>query len=139
MANWKWFGKVHIALYKASNGRLGSRLGGMDIALIDTIGRKTGQIRPVVLACYPYHDGVVVVASNNGQDKDPVWWLNLKAKPQVNVCIGKNCYAAIAEELAGDERETFWPAITRINPRQIQYARMTSRILPVVYLKRKVP
>jgi F420H(2)-dependent quinone reductase len=139
MANWKWFGKVHIALYKASNGRLGARLGGMDIALIDTIGRKTGQIRQVVLACYPYKEGVVVVGSNNGQENDPVWWLNLKAVPEVKVCVGKNCFTAIAEELNGEEREVFWPVITKINPRQKQYAKMTSRVLPVVYLKRKLP
>ncbi len=139
MANWKWFGKVHIALYKSSGGRLGARLGGIDIALIDTIGRKSGQIRPVVLACYPYKEGVVVVGSNNGQPNDPVWWLNLQKVPEVNVCVGTHSFAAIAQELVGDEREAFWPTITRINPRQKQYAKMTSRILPVIYLKKRLP
>lgn len=139
MANWKWFGTAHIALYKASGGRLGARLGGMDIALIETIGRKTGQVRPVALACYPYQEGVVVVGSNNGQEKDPLWWLNLQAVPEVKVHVGQKSFMAVAQELAGAEREAFWPAIIKINPRQKKYAKMTSRILPVVYLKKKLP
>lgn len=139
MANWQWFGKIHTAVYKATGGRLGARLGGIDIVLVDTIGKKTGLVRTVPIACYPYNDSVVVVGSNNGQDKDPLWWLNLKAHPEVRVYFGRECFTAIARELHGTEREKIWPAIVRINPRQKHYAAITSRILPVVHLKRKLP
>jgi deazaflavin-dependent oxidoreductase (nitroreductase family) len=137
MANWKTFTKVHNFLFKVSGGRLGARLGGLDMAIMHTIGRKSGQVRPAPAACYPYKDAVVVVASNNGGEKDPVWWLNLKAQPEIEVHLGKKVYTAVARELVGQEREVFWPEIERINPRQKTYAEMTERVLPVVYLEPK--
>ena len=138
MANWKWFGKTHAAIYKLSKGRFGSRMGGIDIVMIDTIGRKSGKTRTVPVACYPYEDSVVVVASNNGLPHDPVWWLNLKAHPEVQVQLGTERFTVMATALEGKERESLWPSIVRINPRQKRYAKMAGRDLPVVYLKKKL-
>jgi deazaflavin-dependent oxidoreductase (nitroreductase family) len=90
----------------------------------------------VPIACYPYQDSVVVVASNNGMDQHPLWWLNLEANPKVFVQLGTERYEVVAEALKGEEREVFLPTIYSINPRQKSYAEMTERILPVIYLKR---
>lgn len=136
MAGWKVFSKVHSALFKLSGGRIGSRLAGVDMVIIDTVGRKSGKIRPAPAAFYPYKNDIVVVASNSGAEKDPVWWLNLKANPKVNVRRGKECYAVIAEELQGAEREAIWPVILKTNPRQEGFAQLSSRVLPVIHLKR---
>ena len=138
MANWKWFGKAHAAIYKCSKGRVGARMGGIDIVLIDTIGRKTGMTRTVPIACYPYQDSVVVVASNNGLPKDPVWWINLRSHPEVEVQLGAERYIVIAEQLSSAQKEAVWPDIIRINPRQKGYAKIAGRDLPVIYLKRKL-
>ncbi|CAA0084465.1 Deazaflavin-dependent nitroreductase [BD1-7 clade bacterium] len=135
MADWKIFSKVHRSLFKLSGGRLGNRLAGIDMAMIDTIGRKSGKVRTAPAACYPYQDSVVVVASNNGGDKHPIWWLNLKAYPSVNVRLGQEQFKAEAIELRGEERDAIWPTIIRLNPRQKAYAEMTDRLLPVIYLK----
>lgn len=137
MANWNWFGKVHSQLIRITGGRIGARMVGIDMALIEAIGRKSGVVRAVPIACYPYQDSVVVVASNNGQDKHPLWWLNLEAHPNVFVRVGTERYEVIAELLTGEEREIFLPQIYKINPRQKTYVAMTKRVLPVVYLKRK--
>ena len=135
MANWNWFGKLHSQLIRLTGGRVGARMAGIDMVLIETIGRKSGKKRPVPIACYPYRDSVVVVASNNGQDQHPLWWLNLQAQPEVFVQLGAKRYQVCAEELAGDERSAILPDIYRINPRQQSYVSMTERVLPVVYLK----
>ncbi|NRB42967.1 MAG: nitroreductase family deazaflavin-dependent oxidoreductase [Pseudomonadales bacterium] len=116
MADWKGFSRAHNLLFKCSGGRLGAKLAGLDMAIIDTIGRKSGQIRPAPAVCYPYKDNVVVVASNNGGEKDPVWWLNLKSKPQVNVHLGKQTLEIIAIELHDEDRENIWADIININP-----------------------
>ncbi len=89
MADWKLFSKVHQFVYRISKGRVGARLAGIDMVVIHCIGRKSGLGRPTPIACYPYGNNVAVVASNNGADKDPVWWLNLKAHPEVDVQLGK--------------------------------------------------
>ena len=136
MADWKFFSKAHQLVYRISKGKLGSRLAGVDMVVINCIGRKSGKTRPMPIACYPYGNNVAVVASNNGNDKNPVWWLNLKAKPQVNIQLGSDTFNVHAEELVGEERENFWPKIIKLNPLQQRHQNHTDRILPVIYLKR---
>ena len=136
MADWKVFSKVHSKLFKLSGGRIGAKMAGIDMAIINTVGRKSGQVRPAPAACYPYKDSVVVVASNNGGEKDPIWWLNLKTQPRVSVQLGKEQFDIEAEELHSDEREAIWSEIIKINPRQKKYAEITERVLPVIYLRK---
>ncbi len=62
---------------------MGARMGWIDVVLVETIGRKTGKKRTVPIACYPYKDSVVVSASNSGSDKNPAWYLNMMAHPDV--------------------------------------------------------
>ena len=50
MPSWKRFGDVHKFIYRVSGGRVGARLGNIDVALIETIGRKTGQPRCAPIA-----------------------------------------------------------------------------------------
>ncbi|MFT4520838.1 MAG: deazaflavin-dependent oxidoreductase (nitroreductase family) [Halioglobus sp.] len=137
MADWKIFGKAHQLVYRLSKGKLGSRLAGLDMVVITCIGRKSGKIRPVPIACYPYGNNVAVVASNNGSDHDPVWWLNLKAAPNVEIRLGSEKLNIAAEEVVGIERDKFWPEIVRLNPLQQRHQDSTARVLPVIYLKRE--
>ena len=136
VADWKLFSKVHQFVYRISKGRVGARLAGIDMVVIHCIGRKSGLGRPTPIACYPYGNNVAVVASNNGADKDPVWWLNLKAHPEVNVQLGRETFRVVAEEIVGQAREDLWPEIVRLNPTQQRHQDHTSRVLPVIYLRR---
>ena len=92
-------------------------------------------MRQVPVACYRHDDFVTVVASNNGLPKDPVWWLNLKAKPEVEAQLGTQRQKVCAVMLEGEEREKAWEKIIQKNPRQKAYAEGVERQLPVVYLK----
>ena len=56
MFNWKYFGKVHGLLYRLSGGRFGDRMGWIKVALVETVGRKSGKLRTAPIACYPYRD-----------------------------------------------------------------------------------
>jgi len=136
MANWLWFSKVHAKVFRLSGGRIGARLADIDMAFVDTIGRKTGQLRTVPIACYPYQGDVVVSASNNGQDTDPVWWLNLKTNPDVNIQLGTKRYKVRAEEITGEEREALWPEIVKLNPPQAHHQQKTARLIPLVRLRK---
>ena len=136
MADWRIFSAAHQLVYRLSNGKIGSRLAGVDMVVIYCVGRKSGQIRPIPIACYPHGNNVAVVASNNGNDHDPVWWLNLKATPNVEIQLGSEKIKIVAEEVVGIERDKFWPEIVKLNPLQQRHQDHTSRLLPVVYLKR---
>lgn len=133
---WKYFGEAHKALYKISGGRLGARMAGIDVVLVDTIGRKSGRVRTVPIACYPYRDSVAVSASNGGQDTNPAWYLNMRANPRVSVQLGRERFEAIAEEVPEQEREALWQKVVEINPQQLRYLEQTGRRIPLVWLRR---
>jgi deazaflavin-dependent oxidoreductase (nitroreductase family) len=137
MLNWKHFGAVHKFLYRMSGGRLGSRMGWIDVALVETIGRKTGQPRCVPIACYPYRDSIVVSASNSGKESHPVWYLNMQANPAVTVQLGRERYRAIAEDVADDERDALWKTIVQMNKHQGEYLEKARRKIPLVWLRRE--
>jgi deazaflavin-dependent oxidoreductase (nitroreductase family) len=136
MLTWKHFGKVHEFFYRISGGRLGARMGWIDVALIETIGRKSGKPRCVPIACYPYRDSYVVSASNSGKETHPVWYLNMQANPQVTVQVGKDRFQAIAEDVPDEERAALWDKVVQINKHQGQYLAKAERKIPLVYLRR---
>ena len=136
MFSWKDFGRAHMWLYRKSGGRIGARMGSIDVALVESIGRKSGLPRCVPIACYPYRDSIVVSASNSGSDSHPAWYLNMQANPQVTVRLGRDHYRAIAEEVPDAEREVLWQAITANNKHQSGYLEKTQRKIPLVWLRR---
>jgi deazaflavin-dependent oxidoreductase (nitroreductase family) len=134
--NWDWFARIHRAVYERTGGRLMARLAGMDMLLLTTRGRKSGQPRTLPLACFPDGDRLVVVASNAGQDTDPAWWLNLKANPEAEVQFGRERFRVRARAAAGAERERLWPWLKQRNPMYARYEKKTARDIPVVVLER---
>ncbi len=137
MLNWKHFGKVHAFLYRLSGGRLGARMGWIDVALVETVGRKSGQMRSVPIACYPYRDSIVVSASNSGKESHPAWYLNMQANPAVTVQFGKERFRAIAEDVPDEEREALWKKIVELNKHQGEYLEQARRKIPLVWLRRE--
>ena len=136
MFNWKYFGKVHGFLYRVSGGRFGNRMGWIDVALVETTGRKSGKRRTVPIACYPYRDTVVVSASNSGQERHPAWYLNMQANPEVTVQLGKERYRAVAEDVPDEEREELWKTIVEMNKHQGEYLEKVERRIPLVWFRR---
>ncbi len=134
--NWKYFGVIHKKLYQLSGGRFGSRMGWIDVALVETTGRKSGKARVVPIACYPYRDSIAVSASNSGMEKHPAWYLNMQANPNVNVTMGKEHYAAEAVLVDGEERPALWDKVVKINKHQGEYLEKTDREIPLVWLRR---
>jgi deazaflavin-dependent oxidoreductase (nitroreductase family) len=134
MANFEWVSKAHRFVYHHTNGWVGGWLG-RPMVLMYTIGAKTGQIRMVPLQCYPVTDeGVLVLASNNGQTKAPAWYRNLKAHPDVEIRLGRKKLHVHAEELSPARRAEVWPAMRRQNPAIDRYAAKAGRVLPVMLL-----
>src|SRR5437870_1888905 len=92
----KWMARANTLAYKASGGRLGGSFGKAPVALLTTIGRKTGE--PRVSPLIYLRDGrrVILVASRGGSDKHPMWYLNLRANPKVQVQIKDEVLALTA-------------------------------------------
>jgi len=136
MSLWNYFGVVHKAVYKLSGGRMGARMGWINVALVETIGRKSGKKRTVPIACYPYQGSIAVSASNSGNDKHPAWYLNMVANPEVSVRLGEEQFKAIAEVVPDNEREALWQQVVENNRHQGEYLEKTNREIPLVWLRR---
>jgi deazaflavin-dependent oxidoreductase (nitroreductase family) len=107
----------------------------MDVLELTTVGRRTGEPRTVAL--YTVEDGgrAVVAASHVGEDRDPVWWLNLRSNPDAEVRRHGRRTRVRAREAEGDERERLWAALVAANPDYAEYAERTTRRIPVVVLE----
>lgn len=123
---------LHRAVYRATGGRLLGRFGRIEQVLLTTTGRRTGASRTTPLAGTPDGDRLVLVASNNGGDAHPAWYLNLVADPRVTVQRGAVVTPMTSRTAEGAERDRLWELVVRTNPGYARYAQRTARTIPVV-------
>jgi F420H(2)-dependent quinone reductase len=127
--------RLHVGLYRASNGRVGGKLWGLRILLLTTTGRKTGNPRTTPLCYLADSDTFVVVASNGGAARNPAWWLNLQHTPEASVETGLSRRRVTARVATPEERARLWAEITAIAPGYLKYQARTEREIPLVILQ----
>jgi len=122
-----------VWLYRRTRGGI-ARPWKVDVLLITTRGRRSGLERTVVLQFFPDGETMVVAAANDGGESHPGWYLNLVADPAARVEVAGRTTAVRAEELPADEAADWWLRILRRAPNYEQYARATTRTIPIVRL-----
>lgn len=129
-----WTG-AHKALFKASSGRVLGRAAGMKVLILITIGRKSGQPRETMLTT-PVVDGdqVVLVASYGGDERNPAWFLNITAKPEVEIVMDGRRQAMKARVATSEEKAELWPRVVAAYKGYGGYQKRTSRDIPLVLL-----
>jgi deazaflavin-dependent oxidoreductase (nitroreductase family) len=125
-----------IEEFRANAGRVGGSWEGRDLLLLTTTGRKSGEQRTTPMAYTRDGDRVLVYASNSGAPTHPGWYLNLVADPEVVVELGDERYDATAAPLEGEERDRQYAAQTERVPAFGEYQENTTRVIPVVAVKR---
>ena len=135
-ATMRWMSAVHEFWYRLTNGLVGGNILGAKILLLTTSGRKTGRRYTTPLLYLEEDSTLIVIASNNGSDSDPNWWLNLTAHPDANVQVGGEHLDVHAEAATGDDRARLWEMTTRKYRVYRDYERRTKREIPVVLLRR---
>lgn len=127
---------VHAAVFRASRGRVLNRFSGMPVLMLTTTGRKSGQRRTTMLAApIADEDKVVLVASYGGDDRDPSWFLNLKAHPSVTVTMGGRDRPMTARVASAEEKAELWPQVVRSYKGYAGYQEKTRRQIPLVILE----
>ena len=129
--------RVHEKLYIATDGRVGHKMVGVPTLLLRTTGRKSGATRTNGLVYALDGDDYLVVASNGGADRNPAWLHNVRAKPEVEVQIGRDRQPATARivEPSDPDYERLWKIVNENNKgRYSAYQEKTSRPIPVITL-----
>jgi deazaflavin-dependent oxidoreductase (nitroreductase family) len=131
--------RVHRALYRLTGGVVGASAGGMSTLLLTTRGRKSGRPRTVPLPFFRvpanYGDAVAVVASFAGNPKNPAWYSNLAADPNVAVQLGRRRFRTRVELVTDEQRRELWPFIVLQAPMYADYQRITARTIPLVLVR----
>ena len=126
---------LHRSVYRLTGGRIGGKFGRNRVLLLTTKGRRSGK--PWTTPVFYLEDGqnLVVIASNNGRDQHPAWYLNLRQEPRVEVqVLGKRgpYQAGLA---ASEDRERYWRELATRYKGYESYRRKTNREFPIVVLE----
>jgi F420H(2)-dependent quinone reductase len=124
---------VHGFLYRRGLAR---SMGKMPQILLTTTGRKTGKPRTVPLGVVREGDGWAVIASFNGNDVHPSWWLNLVAHPEATIQVDDQILKVRMQEITNPaDRERIWNTAVALVRRYATYAKKTSRVIPLGLLR----
>jgi F420H(2)-dependent quinone reductase len=132
--------RIHDAIYRGTNGRIGHRMLGVPSLLLHTVGAKTGKARTTSLTYARDGDAYVIVASKGGDPRSPGWYHNLKANPDVEINVGPTRFAVQAKPLLPDDPDyaRLWQIVNKNNANRYEsYQKRTSRPIPVVVLTRR--
>ena len=94
-----------IEEFRKNGGKVGGFYEGAPLLLLNTTGRKSGKQYTTPLAYRTDGDRLIVVAANVGASRNPDWYHNLVANPQVTVEIGAETVPAVATLVEGELRE----------------------------------
>ena len=133
-AAWRAFQGSHLALFRATGGRIGGRLGGVRILLLHHVGRKSGAQRVSPLLYVEDGERIAIIASKGGHVRHPAWFHNLMASPDTQVELAGGTRRVHARVAEGEERARLWQKAASVWPDYNRYKQRTDREIPVVVL-----
>jgi deazaflavin-dependent oxidoreductase (nitroreductase family) len=133
----RWMSAANVWVFRATGGRLGSRFpGGAPVGLLITVGRKSGVRRTLPLIFLEDGGRIVLVASQGGLPKHPLWYRNLVENPQVEFQRrGSPAASYRARTASAEEKRALWPRLCAIYAPYESYQKRTDREIPVVVLE----
>jgi deazaflavin-dependent oxidoreductase (nitroreductase family) len=129
------FWRAHRTVFRASGGRIGSRVGPLPVLLLSVRGRKSGVARDVLLNYLRDGERFAVLASHAGEEREPPWWLNLRDAGEAEVMLAGKRFRVRAREAQGAERERLWSEVKRRDDAYAEYEKRTTRLIAVVVLE----
>jgi deazaflavin-dependent oxidoreductase (nitroreductase family) len=130
------FGEAHIKLYQETGGKEGYLWNGVPTLLLTTKGRKSGEMRTIPIIYVKVGEAYVIIGSQGGAPKHPLWYLNILADPHVKLQVKDEKFDAVARAADSPERERLWAEATRQWPNYDVYQTRTTRKIPVVVIER---
>ncbi len=126
--------REQVELYEGSGGTEGTTLRdtGLPVIIVTNRGNQTGAIRKTPLMRVKDGDNYVLVGSQGGAPKNPVWVYNLRADADVEIRDETEVYAMRVREVADDaERARLWDLSVAAFPPYAEYQERTTRKIPV--------
>jgi deazaflavin-dependent oxidoreductase (nitroreductase family) len=103
--------------------------------LLEHVGAKTGKRRTSALVYLEDGRNLVLIASKGGYPRNPAWFHNLLANPEVAVQIGAERRRVRARVATPGERQRLWPQAVVAWSGYRAYQARTGREIPLVILE----
>lgn len=126
--------REQVELYESTNGADGTTLRdtGLPVVIVANTGNKTGALRKTPLMRVKDGNNYVLVGSQGGRPKHPVWVFNLRAEPSVQVRDEADVFDMRVREVEDDpERARLWALAVEAYPPYEEYQQRTTRKIPV--------
>jgi deazaflavin-dependent oxidoreductase (nitroreductase family) len=123
--------RTHKILRALSGGLLFNSFAGYEVCFVEMTGAKSGRTLSVPLMYVPYEQGVLLVASQGGNPRNPVWSHNLIKHPDIVVEYHGQRTAMTARLASADEKPALWPICDKHYPPYADYRTYTTRDIPV--------
>jgi deazaflavin-dependent oxidoreductase (nitroreductase family) len=123
-----------VELYEGSGGTEGLTLRdtGLPVIIVTNRGWKTGVIRKTPLMRVVDGRNYILVASQGGAPKHPLWYHNLKANPNVEIRDKTEVYAMRVREVVDSvEGQRLWALAVEAYPPYQEYQDKTARVIPL--------
>jgi deazaflavin-dependent oxidoreductase (nitroreductase family) len=125
--------RTHRTILHVTRGRVGGSAFGMPVVELFTVGRRSGQTRSTLLtAPVVVGEQIVLVASKGGDERDPDWYQNIVAQPDVEVVIARKRQRMRARVATTSEQAELWPRVEAAFRPYGHYRRISSRDIPLV-------
>jgi deazaflavin-dependent oxidoreductase (nitroreductase family) len=132
-----WNAEV-IAEFRANRGEVAAPYPDPPpMLLIHTIGARSGREHVVPMRCLPDGDALYIFASAHGSARNPDWYYNLVAHPDITIEKGIETIPVRATELVGAERDAIFARQAARFPIFAEYQRRLDRTIPVIRLVRR--
>ena len=127
-------GRWQTTVYELTGGRLWNTFLGGPVAILTTVGRKSGLVRKVPLLFLKHGDEVVITASKGGMSKLPIWYYNVAAADTVDIQVGADKRTYRMREANAEEETLLWPKLEAMYPNYKEYRARTEgvRNIPVL-------
>ncbi len=131
--------REQVEEYESSEGQRGNTMRGMPVVILTTLGARSGRLRKTPLMRVEHDGTYAVVASLGGAPKNPVWYHNVLAHPDVELQDGPQPHDFRAREVHGEEKATWWDRCVAAYADYAEYQARTERPIPVFVLEPTEP
>ncbi len=124
-----------IREFRENAGKVGGYFEGASLLLLHSIGAKSGEehVNPVMYK--DLGDRYAIFATYAGKPKNPAWYYNLVANPEVSIEVGTETVDVVARVTEGEERAAIWEQQKADVPTFAEYEQQTDREIPVIVLE----
>lgn len=132
----RWFQQRMNARMSSKIRKGRGKFMGMDVLILHTVGRHSGQARQSPVAWFPDGDDAWVIVASGGGSQNPDWHANLMAHPdEASIELpAADTMPVTPQRLDGTARDDAWQRIATAQPRIAKYQSKSDRQYPVIRL-----